>query len=121
MAVKHASDVQLEKVEAGTDAKFQVLIGPEEAPNFVMRRFVMQPGGGLPAHTNTVEHEQFVLRGSAKLGLGDEVIQVRQGDVVFIPAGVPHWYRAEGKGPFEMLCLVPAGPDRIEMVKQRQK
>jgi quercetin dioxygenase-like cupin family protein len=117
MAVRHASDVPLETVAAGTDAEYHVLIGPDEASNFVMRRFVMQPGGGLPAHTNTVEHEQYVLRGHAKLGLGDEVIQVRAGDVVLIPAGMPHWYRAEGKGPFEFLCLVPNRPDKIEMIE----
>jgi quercetin dioxygenase-like cupin family protein len=120
MATKHARDVPLETVEAGTNVKYQVLIGPEEAPNFVMRRFVMQPGGGLPTHTNTVEHEQYVLRGRAKLGLGDQVIEVRQGNVVFIPAGVPHWYRAEGKDPFEILCLVPNGPDRIDMIEPKK-
>jgi len=117
MAVRHAKHIPLETVAVGTGARFHVLIGPDEAPNFVMRRFVMQPGGGLPAHTNTVEHEQYVLRGRAKLGLGDEVLQVQAGDVVLIPAGMPHWYRAEGKGPFEFLCIVPNRPDRIEMVK----
>ena len=119
MAVKHASNIPLETVAAGTNVKYQVLIGPEEAPNFFMRRFVMQPGGGLPAHTNTVEHEQYVLRGRAKLGLGKEVVEVHHGDVVFIPANVPHWYRAEGNEPFEILCLVPSGPDRIDIIDEK--
>ena len=26
----------------------------------------MEPGGGMPMHTNEVEHEQYVLRGSAR-------------------------------------------------------
>jgi len=117
--VRHASGIPLENVAAGEKAQFHVLIGPNEAPNFVMRRFVMQPGGGLPAHTNTVEHEQYVLRGQAKLGIGDEVIEVREGDVVFIPAGMLHWYRAEGKEPFEILCMVPNRPDRIEMADKK--
>lgn len=117
MAVIHARDIPLETVAAGTNVQYHVLIGRDEAPNFVMRRFVMQPGGGLPPHTNRVEHEQYVLRGQAKLGLGDEVFDVRPGDAVFVPPGVTHWYRAEGSEPFEILCLVPNGPDRIELVE----
>jgi quercetin dioxygenase-like cupin family protein len=45
----------------------------------------MEPGGGIPEHTNTVEHEQYVLRGHAKIGIGTEELEVRAGDVVFIP------------------------------------
>ena len=42
----------------------------------------------------------------------------RQGDVVFIPAGTPHWYQAkEGDEPFEFLCVVPNGEDKIELVE----
>ena len=92
MFVKHVHDVPAEPVGAGTDTWRQVLIGPDEAPNFAMRRFVMEPGGGMPAHTNTVEHEQYVLRGSARIGIGEAVLEVEAGDVVYIPAGTPHWY-----------------------------
>jgi quercetin dioxygenase-like cupin family protein len=78
----------------------------------------MEPGGGMPAHTNTVEHEQYVLRGEATIGIGGEVIEVRAGHVVFIPAGTPHWYRAHGTEPFECLCVVPIQPDTIEVLKR---
>jgi quercetin dioxygenase-like cupin family protein len=78
----------------------------------------MQPGGGMPRHTNTVEHEQYVLRGSATIGIGDQVMTVKQDDVVYIPAGVPHWYRAEGEEPFEFLCMVPNLPDEIEVIEE---
>lgn len=118
MYVKHADDVPARKVEAGEGTVRQVLIGPDEAPNFALRRFVMEPGGGMPRHTNLVEHEQYVLRGRATIGIADEVVQVEPGDVVFIPAGVPHWYRAEGDGPFEFLCVVPNRPDRIEILEE---
>jgi quercetin dioxygenase-like cupin family protein len=106
----------METVKAGQDTHVQVLIGPDEGPNFAMRRFMMEPGGGMPAHTNAVEHEQYVLRGRAQVGIGDRVFEVKQDDVVYIPAGVPHWYRAEGDEPFVFLCVVPNRPDRIELV-----
>ena len=116
MPVRHAADIARDSVSAGSGTERQVLIGPDVGPNFALRRFIMQPGGGLPRHTNVVEHEQYVLRGRATIGIGDETHTVSADDVVFIPAGVPHWYRAEGSEPFEFLCVVPNTEDRIEIL-----
>lgn len=119
MAVRHSDSMPAEEVKAGTGTTRQVLIGPDEGPNFALRRFIMQPGGGMPLHTNTVEHEQYVLRGSARVRIGGETHHVRAGDVVFIPAGVPHDYQADdGAEPFEFLCVVPNRPDVIELVDE---
>ena len=115
-SVKHSEDVPAQPVSTGEGTTRQVLIGPDEGPNFAMRRFIMQPGGGMPPHTNTVEHEQYVLRGSATVGIADRTVEVKQGDVVYIPAGTPHWYKAMEGEPFEFLCVVPNLPDRIELV-----
>ncbi|MCG6987100.1 MAG: cupin domain-containing protein [Gemmatimonadetes bacterium] len=117
MSVRAAAGVPADEVKDGTATVRQVLIGPDEGPHFALRRFIMQPGGGMPRHTNKVEHEQYVLRGAATITLGDETHRVKAGDVVYIPAGQPHSYRAEGSEPFEFLCVVPNQPDVIELVK----
>ena len=117
--VRHADEIAADAVAAGSGTERQVLIGPDEAPNFALRKFTMQPGGGMPKHTNTVEHEQYVLRGRARIGLGDEVVEVKEGDVLFIPAGLPHWYEALGDEPFEFLCAVPNKPDVIEILGEK--
>ena len=116
MIVKTSDSIPKEEVKAGTKTFRQVLIGSEEAPNFAMRRFIIEPGGEMPAHTNTVEHEQFVLKGQAKVGIGEKTFDVKQNTIVFIPAGVPHWYKATGDEPFEFLCLVPNIDDKIELI-----
>ena len=116
MSVKSADSVPAEPVGAGQGTTRQVLIGPNEGPNFALRRFIMDPGGGMPRHTNTVEHEQYVLRGRARIGIGEDVVEVSAADVVFIPAGTPHWYQALGDEPFEFLCVVPNAPDWIEVL-----
>jgi quercetin dioxygenase-like cupin family protein len=112
MNIKKANKLPREVVTAGTKTYRQILISPDEAPNFAMRRFIIESGGGMPRHTNTVEHEQYVLSGLAIIGIGDEVFEVEKGDVVFIPAGIPHWYKVEANEPFEFLCMVPNKPDK---------
>jgi quercetin dioxygenase-like cupin family protein len=83
--VTSADTLPKKPVQAGSGTSMQILIGSADAPNFAMRRFIMEPGGGMPNHTNCVEHEQFVLRGKAKIGIGEVVYAVKSGDIVFIP------------------------------------
>jgi quercetin dioxygenase-like cupin family protein len=118
MTVKHVSDVEAKNVSAGKDTKIQVLISSQEGPNFALRKFSMLPGGGMPRHTNTVEHEQYVLRGHAKIGIGDEIHEVKAGDVVFIPDGTVHFYENIGEEPFEFLCIIPNKEDKITIVDE---
>jgi quercetin dioxygenase-like cupin family protein len=116
MTVKHAEDVEKKEVAAGKDTTIQVLISAQEGPNFALRKFSMKPGGGMPRHTNTVEHEQYVLRGRARIGIGGETYEVNAGDAVFIPEGIVHFYENIGGEPFEFLCIIPNKPDEIKIV-----
>jgi len=86
-----------------------VLVGPEQgARRFVTRRFVIEPGGRIPAHRHAdIEHEQVVLRGEMTLGLDDRSVTVRAGDAISIPAGTAHWYENEGAEDVEFICVVP--------------
>ncbi len=118
MTVKHADDVEAHDVAAGKDTVIRVLISSKEGPNFALRRFTMQKGGGMPRHTNTVEHEQYVLRGNATITIGDETHRVSAGDVVFIPEGAVHSYENTGEEPFEFLCIIPNKEDRITLASE---
>jgi quercetin dioxygenase-like cupin family protein len=119
MSVKHTRDVEATVVPSGVKTTRQVLISAQEGPHFAMRRFVMEPGGGMPRHTNTVEHEQYVLGGTARIGIGDEVFEVKKGDVVFIPGDIPHWYQTIGDEPFEFLCVIPNLPDTTTILEEQ--
>ena len=118
MTVKHASDVEAKDVLNAKDTKIQILISSKEGPNFALRKFSMQKGGGMPRHTNTLEHEQYVLRGSATITIGDETYHVKAGDVVFIPEGAIHSYQNMGEEPFEFLCIIPNKEDKIVIVDE---
>ncbi|HLF75561.1 MAG TPA: cupin domain-containing protein [Anaerolineales bacterium] len=118
MPVKHTNDVEAKNVAAGKDTTIQVLISSQEGPNFALRKFSMQKGGGMPRHTNTVEHEQYVLRGEATMTIDEETYHVKAGDVVFIPGGAIHSYQNTGQEAFEFLCIVPNKEDKITIVDE---
>jgi len=51
MTVRHAAEIPAVAVKAGDQTRLQVLL---ESEQFIIRRFLMAPGGGMPTHTNTV-------------------------------------------------------------------
>lgn len=115
MPVKKFSDVEATPIAAAKDTTIQVLISSNEAPHFAMRRIEMKPGGSMPLHTNTVEHEQLVLGGRGRVVLGNQVHEVSKDDVLFIPAGLKHSYETIGDESFVFMCLVPNKPDKTEI------
>ena len=118
MSVKKSHEVEAKNVPAGKDTTIQVLISSQEGPNFALRKFSMKPGGGMPLHTNAVEHEQYVLGGKARIGIDGQTYEVQPGDVVYIPAGARHFYENTGDAPFEFLCIVPNQEDVITIVDE---
>lgn len=109
MAVKPAGTVKPQKVDRAVKTQIEWLVDRHDgAPNFEMRRFTIKPGGSIPKHYHPdVEHEQYVLKGRYKVGIGDEVHVVKAGDSIYIPKGTPHWYRNTGRGNAEFICIVP--------------
>ncbi|GAH39364.1 unnamed protein product [marine sediment metagenome] len=86
----------------------QVLLGPEDGvTNFVMRRFVLDPGAATPHHTHDWEHEVLILEGEGVVVSADDEHPVRPGNVVYVPPAEVHQFRNTGSGTFAMLCLVP--------------
>jgi quercetin dioxygenase-like cupin family protein len=117
--VRPAGAVPAVEVRAGKATEMRVLVGPAQGEtSFALRRFTMGEGGGMPLHTNLVEHQQYVLRGRARMRVGDAVHEVGASDTLFIPAGMPHSYDVL-EAPFEFICVVPDKPDRVEIVAEK--
>ena len=115
--VRPAKAVPTTEVKAGTSTAMHVLVGPEQGDtSFALRRFIMGEGGGMPLHTNLVEHQQYVLKGRAKIRINDETYDVKTDDTLFIPAGAPHSYQVI-ESPFEFICVVPNKPDKVSIVE----
>jgi len=109
MYVKRAGKAKPQKVDKAVMTEIEWLVDRHDgAPNFEMRRFTIRPGGSIPRHYHPdIEHEQYVLRGRYRVGIGNEVHEVKKGDSIYIPSGTPHWYENTGRGDAEFLCIVP--------------
>jgi quercetin dioxygenase-like cupin family protein len=101
---------------AGKGVAMKMLLSPEESPNFAMRNFTIEAGGFMPMHTNIIEHEQYVLGGRALVTIGEENFEAVAGDILLIPANVPHGYKTLGEETYSFLCLVPKAQDCITVL-----
>ena len=57
---------------------------------------ITEPGQGPRLHTHDYDEVQIVRRGRAVFTLDGEEIEAGEGDIVVIPAGVPHKVRSVG-------------------------
>ncbi len=91
------------------------LIGPaENAPNFALRYFEVEPGGWTSLDQHPHDHGVVILRGRGQvfLGGGDagsgSPIEVTFGDVVYIPPYEVHQFKNVGDEPLGFLCIIPS-------------
>ena len=107
--VRKLDEQSFSHVEQGEGVEMTWLVSREDgARNFEMRKFRIKPGGNLPKHMHPdIEHEQYVLKGRMKVGIGDKVYEVKAGDAIYIPAGVFHWYVNDGDEEVEFICIIP--------------
>ena len=76
----------------------------------VFEQTVLAKGAGVPLHFHPEQDEMFyVLDGSYRFKVGDEMFDLQNGDSIFLPRKVPHaWMLTSEKGTAH--CLVqPAG------------
>src|SRR5437016_13696043 len=72
----------------------QNLVGgasPIQAANFAMGHVTLEPDGGqVPWHNQEQEEIYFIVEGTGEMCLGEERIEVRTGQAVYIPPTVFH-------------------------------
>ena len=109
MTVTLVRDIQVEEYrgQGSNGVKIQKLINSPQAPNFAMRRFIIQKAGYTPHHSHNYEHEVFVLSGKGSVSEDGEEKDLKEGAVVYIQPNVKHQFKNIGEEAFVMLCLVP--------------
>lgn len=90
-------------------AQMRMLVGPDEdARNFHMRHFEVEPGGYTPHHKHDYEHEILILKGEGVAQSEQGEKRICAGDVIWVPPNEMHQFRNTGKSPLEFICLIPA-------------
>jgi mannose-6-phosphate isomerase-like protein (cupin superfamily) len=63
------------------------------------------PGSGPALHSHPYEEILIVQEGQATLTVGDATIEASSGQIVIVPAGVPHKFVNSGSGPLRQLDI----------------
>ena len=92
-----AVGVTLEKLVDETDG----------APNFIMRRFTVDPGGHSPWHNHDYEHVVYVLEGSGHLRGEDQNRPFTAGDAVFVAPNIQHQFVNDTEHTLKFTCTIP--------------
>jgi mannose-6-phosphate isomerase-like protein (cupin superfamily) len=67
------------------------------------------PGSGAGLHTHPYEEVFVVQEGEATFTVGDARIEATGGQIVVVPAGVPHKFVNSGTGPLRQVDIHPSG------------
>lgn len=90
---------------------FEHLLTADESGGRLGVALVTQPPGtATPLHRHTREAEGFyLLSGTMTYRAGDEVFHLALGDLIWLPAGIPHAFRVTGEEPVQFLGLSDPG------------
>ena len=89
------------------DVTVRVLIGPEDAPRFIMTLLEVAPGGFTPDHAHEWEEEIFIESGRATLKTDAGDRPLRAGDALILDPNMAHQFANAGDEPLRFLCVIP--------------
>ncbi len=77
----------------------------------------IQPGDGPRLHRHDYEEVFVVAEGHGSFVIGDETVEAGPGDVVLVPAGVPHRFSNAGDTLLRVTAVHGAGKVAIEWLE----
>ena len=108
MLARHYTEVKAEEATEAKGVSLRVAIGEkEQAPNFVMRVFDVEPGASSPRHSHDWEHEVFILSGTGRVFGGGREVSLSPGYTVFVPPMEEHQFTNTGDELLRFICLIP--------------
>ncbi len=84
----------------------------EDALACELRYFEMAPNGYSTLERHEHAHAVMILRGRGRCMIGDDIREVKQFDMITIPAWIWHQFRANAGEPFGFLCMVNMKRDK---------
>jgi quercetin dioxygenase-like cupin family protein len=89
--------------------------GTQTGGRLTLLENVIAPGDGPPLHTHAGEDESwYVLEGTLRFRLEDQLHGAPSGSFVFVPRGTPHCFQNTGTEPARILVIfTPSGMERF--------
>jgi quercetin dioxygenase-like cupin family protein len=78
-----------------------------DKPAGTLTLFAFAAGQGLSEHTSPYDAAVAIVEGEGLLTIGGRAVKARAGELVVMPAGLPHDVRAPA--PFKMLLIMIRG------------
>ncbi|RCW48639.1 cupin domain-containing protein [Halanaerobium sp. MA284_MarDTE_T2] len=111
MIIKKNSDVKkvdLSGQEGVKKTYKKVLVGPEDGDvNFIMRYFIVEPGGNTPLHKHNWEHENYFIKGRGIMVSDGDEHEIGPEMSAYVKANETHQFKNPYDENFEFLCLIP--------------
>lgn len=82
---------------------------PSGAGISVIANRIEQIGAGAKRHRHPYAETFVVRRGVVVFSLGDQTMACREGQIIVVPAGVPHAFWNPGPGTLEMIDIHESG------------
>lgn len=79
----------------------------DDAPNFTMRLFHVEPGGHTYHHSHDFEHEIFIIEGEGEAIAATGSNPFKTGYAIYVEPNEVHQLKNTGKTRMSFLCLVP--------------
>ena len=100
-----------ENARAIPGALFHFLVNGEQTNNLFSLIYIeVHKGNEPPAHTHQKEDESYyILEGSIRFWVGDQVFDAKAGDFVYLPKGVPHKFEVQSEFVKELMWITPSG------------
>ncbi|MFI5690620.1 cupin domain-containing protein [Kribbella sp. NPDC051586] len=88
---------------------------PDTHGHLTSHRSIFRPGKeGAPPHQHREAAELFfVLKGSLRVLVGEDLVTLEQGDFLLVPPNTPHAFEAAGDVPAEVLFVLTQAKPRF--------
>lgn len=98
------------QVEYQPDAIVSRVLARSKGGNVTL--FAFDAGQELGEHTAPFDALVYAIDGTAEIGVGEETYSMSAGELLRLPAKVPHWVKATR--PFKMLLIMLRDPGAAE-------
>lgn len=104
----------------------QVLFEGGDGLGCELRYFEVEPGGWSSLERHHHAHVVMIVRGAARVLVGDRILEARTNDLVRVPPLTWHQFQTAGDAPLGFLCMVdcerdtPERPDDEALAKLRR-